>query len=142
MVRKKQEKPCELSRGEWLQFFETLLTLKHSNYPTILNTFLVLAILAVTVTASVGIPELDINDSVSVKKYILSIVVTLIFFLSVLGFLKIWIKKILRRVSEEYKAISELIQKIIDGELKESNEIRKEWYKTLDKYPKMINLEI
>ncbi len=112
----KEKKPCPLSRQEWLEFLGNLLSIKQSHVSLYLNTFVIMAVLAVTVFISIQLPKVNVNDANSIKNLLISgipVVIILIF-----------IKWMYRMFSKEWKKPETQYDAI--------NEIREAYYRAIE----------
>ena len=80
------------------------------------------------VIVSGKLPELNINDRTSIINYIISVSILLGFAVTALFTVGKVVKKEMKKNEKELKAVYDIIKKIIDGELTDSNSIRKAWY--------------
>ena len=82
-----EKKPCPLTKGEWLQFFENVLSIQHSFQPVIYNILIVTMIFIGTVfIAQIDniLPKFDLNNIKTVVSYLISAVILFVIFIIVI----------------------------------------------------------
>ena len=127
MADKELKNPCPLSEGEWVQYLQTYVTTN----ATILLTFLaiILSFFAITISLSAFF---IIKTWLQLVIYVMCIVVLG----SVFGLLICVYKRRSKLTHAFTKEIQELIEKIIDGDIK-SDKIRDEWRDINKRYKRL-----
>ncbi len=120
-----EQKPCPLGIEEWLDFLETMLSIKHSNYPMLMNILVAFATVGTVISISYSV---SLYGKIPMIIYIVDILIVVLIIIAVLAYMVRNINKEIKKNRREYEAIYEIIKKIINGELTDSNSIRKAWY--------------
>jgi len=127
----KEEKPCPLSKEEWLDLLETYLSMKKSEYYQNFNITFSFVILIFVVFIPIIIAVLGSIPMLIIFYFIMAVAVSFDF---------IKMKPLMKRNKEESNAIYGIIKKIVDEGLVES-EIKEEWDKIEKKYPNIIMMD-
>ena len=98
-----EQKTCPLRREEWSEFLETMLSVKHSNYPILMNILVAFATLGVVIVFSFAAA---LYGKTSVINYVVGVPIigTAIMILTV-GIVGRHINKEIKRNREEYERI-------------------------------------
>lgn len=128
----KEEKPCPLSREEWLDLLKTYLSMKKSEYYHNFNTTLSFVILIFAVFIPIIIAVLHSISMLIISYLVMAVAVDFVF---------IKMKPPMKRNREESNAIYGLIKKIINGDPVESDKIRGEWNMIEKEYQNIIMMK-
>lgn len=139
-----QNNPAEESRNnfnfeirDWLNYFETIIIAKQSNYPVYVS--ISIGIAAIIIALIIGITSYYAStENVSISVGVISIILVAIILISIYYALNAKLSKELKRTNEECKVIFNLIEDIAYGTLSDKKTIEETWLVIKEQYPKIL----